>query len=76
MPRRVARSPRLILWGYHPAYAPVPIKLSEWSHKEQDRRTAGGFLCAAYAEGDAPTGLALQVAGLASDRATPSSLED
>ena len=74
--RRAARSPELILWGYHPAYGPAPIKLCEWSRKAQDERTAQGFLCGAYAKGDDPTGLRLQVAGLASSRATPSGLED
>lgn len=52
----------LILWGVHPAHGPLPLKLAEWSRAEQRRRESEGWTCAVYAQGDAPTGLALVTA--------------
>lgn len=52
----------LILWGVHPAHGPLPLKIAEWSRAEQRRRESEGWTCAVYAQGDAPTGLALVTA--------------
>lgn len=51
-----------ILWGFHPQYAPWPIKLAGGSglRAEQTAREAAGWTCATYAAGDAPEGLRIQ----------------
>lgn len=51
----------LILWGFHPSYCGgIPMRLEKYTRKAQERRQREGWTCAAYAEGDEPTGLALQ----------------
>lgn len=55
---------KLVLWGWHPAHGAECLKLADYSPAEERRRTAEGWTCAAYAEGDAPEGLRAQVAGL------------
>jgi hypothetical protein len=55
---------KLVLWGWHPAHGAECLKLADYSPAEERRRTAEGWTCGAYAEGDAPEGLRAQVAGL------------
>ena len=50
----------LILWGFHPSHGNVPMRLEKYTRKAMERRQSEGWTCAAYAEGDEPTGLALQ----------------
>jgi hypothetical protein len=68
-PRRSARRnhkgaarPRLVLWGFHPSYGNIPLKLEAYSAAAMKRRQREGWRCAAYAEGDEPTGLRLLAA--------------
>ena len=50
-----------ILWGFHYAWQPTPIKLTggtlDHCHARLRERTAAGWSTAIYREGIAPTGL-------------------
>lgn len=56
------RTPKkeLVLWGFHPAHGNVPLKLEKYSKAADKSRRSEGWTTAAYAEGDEPTGLALE----------------
>jgi len=59
----------IVLWGYHPAYAPVPIKLAAGGARyglkmERKRRERQGFVTSVYRAGDPPEGLRLLVSKL------------
>lgn len=47
----------LILWGFRPAHGTEPIKLEVYSAAAMKRRSAEGWVCAAYAQGVEPKGL-------------------
>lgn len=57
--RNQGRQP-LVLWGFHPSYGGIPLKLEPYTASAMKRRQREGWTCAAYAEGDEPTGLRLQ----------------
>ncbi len=50
----------LVLWGFHPSHGNVPLKLCDWTRKEQRDRERDGWTCYVYRKGDAPVGLALE----------------
>jgi hypothetical protein len=58
-PKRGLARPSLVLWGFHPSYGNIPLKLEAYSATAMKRRQREGWKCAAYAEGDEPTGLRL-----------------
>jgi hypothetical protein len=57
-PNRNVRT-ELVLWGFHPSYGKVPLKLEAYSGAAMKRRQREGWTCGVYAKGDAPTGLRL-----------------
>jgi hypothetical protein len=57
--RNQGRQP-LVLWGFHPSYGGIPLKLEPYTASAMKRRQREGWTCAAYAQGDEPTGLRLQ----------------
>jgi hypothetical protein len=62
---RYAMLAEFVLWGYHPAHGPSPIKVASGSLKDCQRserqRQGEGWLFGTYRGGDEPTGLRAMV---------------